>query len=131
MGRGCLIPGDPREKQAGIKKLLPQLFESHLTGRNNRFQQIQLILFKSQQHAFGTKTKHKRISLFLQFFFCLFLLDGSSIVPWLLSFKRGTALEERGNKILVRETGYFFIYGQVKNSVSSWSLFCFLQSFLV
>nr|XP_028559896.1 tumor necrosis factor ligand superfamily member 13B [Podarcis muralis] len=39
--------------------------------------------------------------------------DGSSIVPWLLSFKRGTALEERGNKILVRETGYFFIYGQV------------------
>ncbi|XP_063173886.1 tumor necrosis factor ligand superfamily member 13B [Candoia aspera] len=39
--------------------------------------------------------------------------DDSSIVPWLLSFKRGTALEEQGNKILVRETGYFFIYGQV------------------
>uniref|UniRef100_A0A8D0G4S3 TNF superfamily member 13b n=1 Tax=Sphenodon punctatus TaxID=8508 RepID=A0A8D0G4S3_SPHPU len=37
----------------------------------------------------------------------------SSIVPWLLSFKRGTALEEQGNKILVRETGYFFIYSQV------------------
>uniref|UniRef100_A0A8C7DYR2 TNF superfamily member 13b n=1 Tax=Naja naja TaxID=35670 RepID=A0A8C7DYR2_NAJNA len=39
--------------------------------------------------------------------------DDSSIVPWLLSFKRGTALEEHGNKIRVRETGYFFIYGQV------------------
>uniref|UniRef100_A0A803T2A9 TNF superfamily member 13b n=1 Tax=Anolis carolinensis TaxID=28377 RepID=A0A803T2A9_ANOCA len=39
--------------------------------------------------------------------------DDSSLVPWLLSFKRGTALEEQGNKILVRETGYFFIYGQV------------------
>ncbi|XP_013925895.1 PREDICTED: tumor necrosis factor ligand superfamily member 13B isoform X1 [Thamnophis sirtalis] len=39
--------------------------------------------------------------------------DDSSIVPWLLSFKRGTALEEHGNKILVREAGYFFIYGQV------------------
>ncbi|KAJ6659667.1 hypothetical protein lerEdw1_018636 [Lerista edwardsae] len=39
--------------------------------------------------------------------------DDSSIVPWLLSFKRGTALEEQGNKILVRETGYFFVYGQV------------------
>ncbi|XP_074846104.1 tumor necrosis factor ligand superfamily member 13B [Carettochelys insculpta] len=39
--------------------------------------------------------------------------DDSSIVPWLLSFKRGTALEEQGNKILVKETGYFFIYGQV------------------
>ncbi|XP_014455891.1 tumor necrosis factor ligand superfamily member 13B [Alligator mississippiensis] len=39
--------------------------------------------------------------------------DDSSIVPWLLSFKRGTALEEQGNKIVVKETGYFFIYGQV------------------
>ncbi|KAJ7344515.1 hypothetical protein JRQ81_000465 [Phrynocephalus forsythii] len=39
--------------------------------------------------------------------------DDSSIIPWLLSFKRGTALEEQGNKILVREAGYFFIYGQV------------------
>ncbi|KAL8173234.1 UNVERIFIED_CONTAM: Tumor necrosis factor ligand superfamily member 13B [Gekko kuhli] len=39
--------------------------------------------------------------------------DGSSIVPWLLSFKRGTALQEQGNKILVREAGYFFVYGQV------------------
>ncbi|XP_067392914.1 protein ABHD13 isoform X4 [Emydura macquarii macquarii] len=39
--------------------------------------------------------------------------DDLSIVPWLLSFKRGTALEEQGNKILVKETGYFFIYGQV------------------
>ncbi|XP_006846747.1 PREDICTED: tumor necrosis factor ligand superfamily member 13B isoform X2 [Chrysochloris asiatica] len=36
-----------------------------------------------------------------------------TFVPWLLSFKRGTALEEKENKILVKETGYFFIYGQV------------------
>ncbi|XP_037383506.1 tumor necrosis factor ligand superfamily member 13B isoform X1 [Talpa occidentalis] len=36
-----------------------------------------------------------------------------TFVPWLLSFKRGTALEERENKILVKQTGYFFIYGQV------------------
>ncbi|KAK2500195.1 hypothetical protein MC885_003902 [Smutsia gigantea] len=36
-----------------------------------------------------------------------------TFVPWLLSFKRGRALEEKGNKILVKETGYFFIYGQV------------------
>ncbi|NXB91978.1 TN13B factor, partial [Pteruthius melanotis] len=37
----------------------------------------------------------------------------NTIVPWLLSFKRGTALEEQGNKIVIKETGYFFIYGQV------------------
>ncbi|XP_075418714.1 tumor necrosis factor ligand superfamily member 13B [Tenrec ecaudatus] len=36
-----------------------------------------------------------------------------TFVPWLLSFKRGRALEEKENKILVKETGYFFIYGQV------------------
>ncbi|XP_024434745.1 tumor necrosis factor ligand superfamily member 13B [Desmodus rotundus] len=36
-----------------------------------------------------------------------------TFIPWLLSFKRGRALEEKENKILVKETGYFFIYGQV------------------
>ncbi|XP_060040004.1 tumor necrosis factor ligand superfamily member 13B [Erinaceus europaeus] len=36
-----------------------------------------------------------------------------TFVPWLLSFKRGRALEERDHKILVKEAGYFFIYGQV------------------
>ncbi|XP_027943181.1 tumor necrosis factor ligand superfamily member 13B [Eumetopias jubatus] len=36
-----------------------------------------------------------------------------TFVPWLLSFKRGRALEEKENKIVVKETGYFFIYGQV------------------
>uniref|UniRef100_A0A8C5KE28 Tumor necrosis factor (ligand) superfamily, member 13b n=1 Tax=Jaculus jaculus TaxID=51337 RepID=A0A8C5KE28_JACJA len=36
-----------------------------------------------------------------------------TFVPWLLSFKRGRALEEKENKIVVREPGYFFIYGQV------------------
>lgn len=36
-----------------------------------------------------------------------------TFVPWLLSFKRGSALEERENKIVVRQTGYFFIYSQV------------------
>ncbi|XP_012996964.1 tumor necrosis factor ligand superfamily member 13B isoform X1 [Cavia porcellus] len=36
-----------------------------------------------------------------------------TFVPWLLSFKRGRALEEKENKIVVKEPGYFFIYGQV------------------
>lgn len=37
-----------------------------------------------------------------------------TFVPWLLSFKRGNALEEKENKIVVRKTGYFFIYSQVR-----------------
>uniref|UniRef100_H3A938 TNF superfamily member 13b n=2 Tax=Latimeria chalumnae TaxID=7897 RepID=H3A938_LATCH len=36
-----------------------------------------------------------------------------TVVPWLLSFKRGSALEDKRNKILIKEAGYFFIYGQV------------------
>nr|ABI20564.1 B-cell activating factor [Sus scrofa] len=36
-----------------------------------------------------------------------------TFVPWLLSFKRGRALGEKENKTVVKETGYFFIYGQV------------------
>ncbi|XP_036022767.1 tumor necrosis factor ligand superfamily member 13B, partial [Onychomys torridus] len=36
-----------------------------------------------------------------------------TFVPWLLSFKRGSALEEKENKIVVKQTGYFFIYSQV------------------
>ncbi|KAJ8783318.1 hypothetical protein J1605_009401 [Eschrichtius robustus] len=45
-----------------------------------------------------------------------------TFVPWLLSFKRGRALEERENKILVKETGYFFIYGQVGSALMPLSL---------
>ncbi|XP_012578605.1 PREDICTED: tumor necrosis factor ligand superfamily member 13B [Condylura cristata] len=45
-----------------------------------------------------------------------------TFVPWLLSFKRGTALEERENKILVKETGYFFIYGQVLYTDSTFAM---------
>lgn len=43
----------------------------------------------------------------------VFVTGAYTFVPWLLSFKRGRALEEKENKILVKETGYFFIYGQV------------------
>ncbi|XP_055965462.1 tumor necrosis factor ligand superfamily member 13B [Sorex fumeus] len=45
-----------------------------------------------------------------------------TFVPWLLSFKRGQALEERENKILVKEAGYFFIYGQVLYTDSTFAM---------
>ncbi|XP_008060759.1 tumor necrosis factor ligand superfamily member 13B isoform X3 [Carlito syrichta] len=45
-----------------------------------------------------------------------------TFVPWLLSFKRGRALEEKENKILVKETGYFFIYGQVLYTDSTYAM---------
>ncbi|XP_067876083.1 tumor necrosis factor ligand superfamily member 13B-like [Heterodontus francisci] len=34
-------------------------------------------------------------------------------VPWILSLKKGTALEKNDDKISVKETGYFLIYSQV------------------
>ena len=48
----------------------------------------------------------------------LFIVGAYTFVPWLLSFKRGRALEEKENKILVKETGYFFIYGQVGSTLN-------------
>lgn len=81
--------------------------------------------------------KTREVSLWVGVLFCflitsksLFLLDDSSIVPWLLSFKRGTALEEQGNKIVIKETGYFFIYGQVRklNSLQHLAFKGFLMS---
>uniref|UniRef100_A0A8C5LLT1 TNF superfamily member 13b n=1 Tax=Leptobrachium leishanense TaxID=445787 RepID=A0A8C5LLT1_9ANUR len=39
--------------------------------------------------------------------------DDSSIIPWLLSLKQGTAFEKKKNTILIKEAGFFFIYGQV------------------
>ncbi|KAM9319998.1 tumor necrosis factor ligand superfamily member 13B [Gastrophryne carolinensis] len=37
----------------------------------------------------------------------------ATIIPWLLSVKQGSAFEEKQNKILIKENGLFFIYGQV------------------
>ncbi|KAK6485657.1 tumor necrosis factor ligand superfamily member 13B-like [Huso huso] len=37
----------------------------------------------------------------------------NTAIPWLPGLKRGTALEEQTNTIIVKETGYFFVYSQV------------------
>ncbi|XP_068124127.1 protein ABHD13 isoform X3 [Hyperolius riggenbachi] len=39
--------------------------------------------------------------------------DDFTIIPWLLSIKQGDAFEEKQNKILIKENGLFFVYGQV------------------
>ncbi|XP_043535212.1 tumor necrosis factor ligand superfamily member 13B-like [Chiloscyllium plagiosum] len=36
-----------------------------------------------------------------------------TLVPWMLSLKKGTALDRMGNKISVKEAGFFLIYSQV------------------
>lgn len=37
----------------------------------------------------------------------------NTLIPWILSFKQGTAIMESQNKMLIKESGLFFIYGQV------------------
>ncbi|XP_071991655.1 tumor necrosis factor ligand superfamily member 13B isoform X3 [Engystomops pustulosus] len=37
----------------------------------------------------------------------------NTIIPWILSLKHGTSIEESQNKMLIKESGLFFIYGQV------------------
>ncbi|XP_063806829.1 tumor necrosis factor ligand superfamily member 13B [Pseudophryne corroboree] len=39
--------------------------------------------------------------------------DDNTIIPWLPSFKQGTAFDDKQNKILIKESGLFFVYGQV------------------
>ncbi|XP_075054149.1 tumor necrosis factor ligand superfamily member 13B [Mixophyes fleayi] len=39
--------------------------------------------------------------------------DDTTVIPWLLSFKQGTAFDKKQNTILIKESGLFFIYGQV------------------
>ncbi|XP_076769910.1 tumor necrosis factor ligand superfamily member 13B isoform X4 [Arvicanthis niloticus] len=71
---------------AGVKLLTPAAHRPHNSSRGHRNRRA----FQGPEET-GTYT----------------------FVPWLLSFKRGNALEERENKIVVRQTGYFFIYSQV------------------
>ncbi|XP_073526520.1 tumor necrosis factor ligand superfamily member 13B [Phyllobates terribilis] len=37
----------------------------------------------------------------------------NTLIPWILSFKQGTAIEKSLNKMMIKESGLFFIYGQV------------------
>ncbi|XP_051898826.1 tumor necrosis factor ligand superfamily member 13B-like [Pristis pectinata] len=37
----------------------------------------------------------------------------ATTVPWILSLKKGSALDKKGNKISVIEAGYFLVYSQV------------------
>lgn len=86
--RGSATPaaaGAP-ELTAGVKLLTPAAPRPHNSSRGHRNRRA----FQGPEET-GTYT----------------------FVPWLLSFKRGNALEEKENKIVVRQTGYFFIYSQV------------------
>ncbi|XP_067830706.1 tumor necrosis factor ligand superfamily member 13B-like [Heptranchias perlo] len=38
---------------------------------------------------------------------------GETPVPWILSLKKGSALDKKENKISVKEAGYFLVYSQV------------------
>nr|QIE07168.1 TNFSF13b [Lepidosiren paradoxa] len=53
--------------------------------------------------------------------------EGSTRVPWHLSFKRGNALNKQENKILVLEAGHYFVYSQVWYTDSTFTMGHFIQ----
>ncbi|XP_043927281.1 tumor necrosis factor ligand superfamily member 13B [Protopterus annectens] len=53
--------------------------------------------------------------------------EGSTQVPWHLSFKRGNALNKQDNKILVLEAGHYFVYSQVWYTDSTFTMGHFIQ----
>lgn len=66
---------------------------------------------------------------FLFFIFLLseFALELSTAIPWHVGLKRGSALEEDQDTILVKEEGFFFIYSQVYkfSTYDTVLIFCF------
>ncbi|XP_078401016.1 uncharacterized protein LOC144682497 [Cetorhinus maximus] len=50
-----------------------------------------------------------------------------TIVPWVLSLKKGNALDKKDNKILVKEAGYFLVYSQVWYKDSTFTMGHFIQ----
>lgn len=42
------------------------------------------------------------------------LRDTYTGIPWQPGLKRGTALEAEGDRILVREEGFYYVYSQVR-----------------
>ncbi|XP_051882498.1 tumor necrosis factor ligand superfamily member 13B-like [Pristis pectinata] len=48
-------------------------------------------------------------------------------IPWILSLKRGDALDKEGNKISVKETGYFLVYSQVWYKDNTFTMGHFIQ----
>ncbi|XP_062910957.1 tumor necrosis factor ligand superfamily member 13B-like [Mobula hypostoma] len=55
--------------------------------------------------------------------------DGKQVtaVPWILSLKRGNALDKEGNKISVKEAGYFLVYSQVWYKDNTFTMGHFIQ----
>ncbi|XP_067841577.1 tumor necrosis factor ligand superfamily member 13B [Heptranchias perlo] len=48
-------------------------------------------------------------------------------VPWILSLKKGSALDKKDNKILVKEAGYFLVYSQVWYKDNTFTMGHFIQ----
>ncbi|KAK7153820.1 hypothetical protein R3I94_007239 [Phoxinus phoxinus] len=51
-----------------------------------------------------------------------FALELSTAIPWQVGLKRGSALEEDQDTILVKEDGFFFIYSQVYYTDSTFAM---------
>lgn len=99
-----VAPGAP-EMTAGVKLLTPAAPQPHNSSRGHRNRRAfqgpeETVIQDCLQLIADSDTPTIRKGTY-------------TFVPWLLSFKRGNALEEKENKIVVRQTGYFFIYSQV------------------
>ncbi|XP_067889005.1 tumor necrosis factor ligand superfamily member 13B-like [Heterodontus francisci] len=48
-------------------------------------------------------------------------------IPWILSLKKGNALDKKDNRILVKEAGYFLVYSQVWYKDNTFTMGHFIQ----
>ncbi|XP_075708603.1 tumor necrosis factor ligand superfamily member 13B [Rhinoderma darwinii] len=68
---------------------------------------------RSRRHASEEKVYHSCLQLIADKTRNIENEDDNTLIPWILSFKQGNAVEEKQNKMLIKENGLFFIYGQV------------------
>ncbi|XP_040277917.1 tumor necrosis factor ligand superfamily member 13B [Bufo bufo] len=68
---------------------------------------------RSRRHASDGKVHHSCLQLIPDKTRNTETQGDNTFIPWILSLKQGTSIEESQNKMLIKESGLFFIYGQV------------------
>ncbi|XP_071991654.1 tumor necrosis factor ligand superfamily member 13B isoform X2 [Engystomops pustulosus] len=74
---------------------------------------------RSRRHASDSKDSHSCLQLIPDKTKNSENQGDNTIIPWILSLKHGTSIEESQNKMLIKESGLFFIYGQVTADTST------------
>ncbi|KAG1945504.1 tumor necrosis factor ligand superfamily member 13B isoform X2 [Pimephales promelas] len=127
--------GTLEESMKGAEKQTHQQEQEDINGRIEYMQQTEIhetttdhtgmskrsvghVSNKAESQAFLQMMADNRKKTFQK----EFALELSTAIPWHVGLKRGSALEEDQDTILVKEEGFFFIYSQVYYTDSTFAM---------